>query len=276
MSSSVVRIAGRCRRLRERDVLVERRVLVATRGLDRRDDLAGDVQLREVAEARLAVGPVVANSLVEPDGTLLNQVVGIASEEEVRRRLEPHESPITADQPVVGTPTRAWRVRRGNDHQARVEPQIGGGERGRRRRPARARTAEQHYGKQKRPPEFLSVEFGGANSSPGGAPRSRFPIGRQGSTFSSPLLWKSRQVSVVLSTPLSNARSVAGNGSPSVVGFTQRVDGGPRTAESSRRRRRSETPPSPGAGSRRGGRISLATRGRRPTPRPPSPGRPAR
>jgi hypothetical protein len=59
------RVAARRRRLAERDVLVEGRVLVAGRGLDRGDDLAGDAELGEVAEARLAVGPVVANRLVE-------------------------------------------------------------------------------------------------------------------------------------------------------------------------------------------------------------------
>src|SRR4029079_9437546 len=90
------------------------RVLVARRGLHGRDDLAGDAQLREVAEARLAVGavvagrlvaadaallavgPVVADRLVQADEALLDEVVAVAAGEEVRRRLQ-------ADEPVVPT-----------------------------------------------------------------------------------------------------------------------------------------------------------------------------
>ena len=65
--------------LGEGDVLVQRRMLVATRRLDRRDDLARDAQLREVAERGLAVGPEVADRLVEADQALLDQVVGVAA-----------------------------------------------------------------------------------------------------------------------------------------------------------------------------------------------------
>src|SRR5919204_3200149 len=70
---------GRARRRRgERDVLVERRVLVARRGLHGRDDLARDAQLGEVAKARLPVRAVVADRLVEPDEPLLDEVVAVA------------------------------------------------------------------------------------------------------------------------------------------------------------------------------------------------------
>ena len=89
------------RRARERDVLVERRVLVARRGLDRGDDLARDAQLGEVAEARLAVGAVVAHRLVEADEALLDEVVGVAAGEEVRRGLQADEAVVAADDPVV-------------------------------------------------------------------------------------------------------------------------------------------------------------------------------
>ena len=78
------------------------RVLVAGCRLDRGDDLARDAQLGEVAEARLAIGPIVADRLVETDESLLDQVVGIAAGEEVRRGLEPDETVVTADDPVVG------------------------------------------------------------------------------------------------------------------------------------------------------------------------------
>src|SRR6185503_9233330 len=88
-------------RRRERDVLVQRRVLVARRGLHGRDDLAGDAQLREVAEARLPVGPVVADRLVEADEALLDEVVAVAAGEEVRRRLQADEPVVPAHEALV-------------------------------------------------------------------------------------------------------------------------------------------------------------------------------
>src|SRR4051795_12792755 len=94
-------VLGRRGRRRERDVLVQRRVLVARRGLDRGDDLARDAELGEVAEARLAVGPVVAVCLVEPDEALLDEVVAVAAGEEVRRRLQAHEAVVAAHEPLV-------------------------------------------------------------------------------------------------------------------------------------------------------------------------------
>src|SRR6476646_11595581 len=90
------------RRARERDVLVQRRVLVARGRLDRGDDLARDAELGEVAEARLAVRAVVAHGLVEPDEALLDEVVGVAAGQEVRRRLQAHEAVVAADEAVVG------------------------------------------------------------------------------------------------------------------------------------------------------------------------------
>src|SRR5450755_1100066 len=89
-------------RARERDVLVQRRVLVPGRRLDRGDDLARDAELGEVAEARLAIGAVVAHRLVEADQALLDQIIGVAAGQEVRRGLEADESVIPADQPIVG------------------------------------------------------------------------------------------------------------------------------------------------------------------------------
>ena len=98
-----IAVAAACRgRLRERDVLVQRRVLVAGGGLDRGDDLARDAELGEVAEARLAVGAVVAHRLVEPDEALLDEVVRVAADQEVRRGLEPHEAVVALDDAVVG------------------------------------------------------------------------------------------------------------------------------------------------------------------------------
>src|SRR4051812_3073886 len=89
------------RRRGERHVAVERRVLVAGRGLDRGADLAGDAELGEVAERRLTVGPEVADRLVEPDEAFLDEVLGVAAGEEVRRRLQPHERVVTAHEAVV-------------------------------------------------------------------------------------------------------------------------------------------------------------------------------
>src|SRR6185503_8028312 len=81
-------------------VLVERCVLVAGRGLDRGDDLARDAELGEVAEARLAIGAVVADRLVEADEALLDEVVPVAADEEVRRGLEAHEAVVALDDAV--------------------------------------------------------------------------------------------------------------------------------------------------------------------------------
>ena len=78
------------------------RVLVAGRGLHRGDDLAGDAELGEVAEARLAVGAVVADRLVEAEQAFLDQVVGLAAEQEVGRGLEADEAAVAADDRVVG------------------------------------------------------------------------------------------------------------------------------------------------------------------------------
>src|SRR5450432_3406609 len=85
----------------ERDVLVQRRVLVAGRCLDGRDDLAGDAELGEVAEARLAVGPEVPDRLVEADQALLDEIVGVAAGEKVRGGLQAYETVITPDQTVI-------------------------------------------------------------------------------------------------------------------------------------------------------------------------------
>src|SRR3954452_3725587 len=94
-------VARARRRLRERHVLVQRRVLVARRRLHRGDDLAGDAELREVAEARLAIGAVVADRLVQADEALLDEVVRVAAGEEVRRRLQADEAVVAADEPLV-------------------------------------------------------------------------------------------------------------------------------------------------------------------------------
>src|SRR3954468_9022833 len=81
-------VTRRRRRRRERDVLVERGVLVAGRGLHRRDDLARDAELREVAEGRLAIGAVVTDGLVEADETFLDEIVPVAANEEVAGGLQ--------------------------------------------------------------------------------------------------------------------------------------------------------------------------------------------
>src|SRR4029077_3412830 len=90
------------RRLAEGDVLVQRRVLVTGRRLHRGDDLAGDAELGEVAKARLAVGAVIADRLVEAEQALMDQVVGLAPEQEVGGGLEADETAVTTDYRVVG------------------------------------------------------------------------------------------------------------------------------------------------------------------------------
>src|SRR4051812_3478245 len=89
-----------CRRVAERDVRVERRVLEAGRGLDRGDDLPRHAQLGEGAERRLLVGAEVAHGLVEADEPLLEKVVGVAAGEEVGARLQPDEAGVAAHERV--------------------------------------------------------------------------------------------------------------------------------------------------------------------------------
>ena len=50
---------------------------------------------------RLAVGPEIADRLVEADQPFLDEVLAVAADEEVRRRLQAHEGRITPDEPVV-------------------------------------------------------------------------------------------------------------------------------------------------------------------------------
>src|SRR3954453_6430251 len=90
------------RRRGEGHVAVERRVLVAGGRLHRGDDLPGDAQLREVAERGLAVRAEVADRLVEPDEALLDEVLGVAADEEVGGGLEPDEGVVPAHEAVVG------------------------------------------------------------------------------------------------------------------------------------------------------------------------------
>jgi hypothetical protein len=75
-------------------------VLVARGRLDRGDDLAGDAQLREGAERRLAVDAVVADGLEEADQALMDEVLALAAGEEVRAGLHAHEAAISVDQTV--------------------------------------------------------------------------------------------------------------------------------------------------------------------------------
>src|SRR5205085_2585470 len=55
----------------------------------------------EVAKARLPVGAVIPDRLVQTDQALLDQVVGVPAGEEVRRCLEPHEAVVPPHDPVV-------------------------------------------------------------------------------------------------------------------------------------------------------------------------------
>src|SRR6478672_8323412 len=77
-------------------------MLEAGGGLDRRDDLARHAELGEAAERRLLVVTEVPHRLVEADQALLDQILGVASGEEVRAGLQADESRVTADQPVQG------------------------------------------------------------------------------------------------------------------------------------------------------------------------------
>ena len=75
-------------------------VLETRRRLDGRDDLPRHAQLGEAAERRFLVRAEVADSLVEADQPLLDQVLGVAAGEEVRARLEPDEPRVAAHERV--------------------------------------------------------------------------------------------------------------------------------------------------------------------------------
>src|SRR5207247_303040 len=60
------------------------------------DDLPRYAELGEVAKARLAIGAVVPDRLVEADQAFLDQVVRVAADQKIRRRLQPHETVIAA------------------------------------------------------------------------------------------------------------------------------------------------------------------------------------
>src|SRR5207237_3646926 len=77
-------------------------VLEARRRLDRRDDLPRHAQLGKAAERGLLVGAEVAYRLVEADQPFLDQILGVATGEEVRARLQADEAGVAADQLVVG------------------------------------------------------------------------------------------------------------------------------------------------------------------------------
>src|SRR5207302_7148848 len=98
------------RRVAERDVGVERCVLQPRRRLDRGDDLAGYAELREAAKRGLLVGAEVAHGLEEPGQALLNEVLGIAADEEVRARLQADEAGVAADERVHRRPVAVPRA----------------------------------------------------------------------------------------------------------------------------------------------------------------------
>src|SRR4029079_6083736 len=88
------------RRVAERHVRVQRRMLETRSRLARTDDLASDAELGEAPERSLLVGAEVAHRLVEPDETLLDEVVGLTARDEVRAGLETDETGIAAEQCV--------------------------------------------------------------------------------------------------------------------------------------------------------------------------------
>src|SRR5207244_10544754 len=91
-------LPGRC--VAEGDVSVQRCVLEPGRRLDRRDDLAGDAELRKAPERGSLVGTEVPHRLVEADQALLEEILGVPAGEEVGARLQPDEARVAPDQNV--------------------------------------------------------------------------------------------------------------------------------------------------------------------------------
>ena len=101
VAQRAVAVVGRiARRLAEREVAVERHVLLARGRLDGGDDLPRDAELGEAAERGQAVVAVVADRLVEAEHALLDEVLGVAAGQEVRARLEAHELVIAQHERV--------------------------------------------------------------------------------------------------------------------------------------------------------------------------------
>src|SRR5947209_10999811 len=85
-------------RARERDVVVERAVLLPGRRLDRGDDLPGDAELGERPEGSLQVGVVVPDRLVEADHAFLDDVLAVGADQEVGAGLGPGEAAVFLQQ----------------------------------------------------------------------------------------------------------------------------------------------------------------------------------
>jgi hypothetical protein len=89
-------------RLVERDVRVERDVLLAGRGLDGGDDLSGDAQLGERPERRELVAPEVADRLIEAYHPFLDDILAIRPDQEVGFGFDADEVPVLGDQEFGG------------------------------------------------------------------------------------------------------------------------------------------------------------------------------
>ena len=77
-------------------------MLLAGRGLDGRDDLAGDTQFRKRAEAAQPLGLVVADGLEQADHALLHDVLMVRSDEKIAARFGAHEVLVLAQQVLHG------------------------------------------------------------------------------------------------------------------------------------------------------------------------------
>jgi hypothetical protein len=77
-------------------------VLLARRRLDRGDDLARDAQLGEGAERGLQLGVEVTDRLVEADHALLDDVLAVGADQEVRAGLDAGERAVLVQQLAQG------------------------------------------------------------------------------------------------------------------------------------------------------------------------------
>ena len=89
-------------RLGQRHVRVQRDVLLPGGHLDCRDDLAGDADVGEGPEGRLAVRVEVPDRLVQADHGLLDDVLLVRSHQEVRAGLGPGEVAVPGEEGIHG------------------------------------------------------------------------------------------------------------------------------------------------------------------------------
>ena len=97
-----VRVLLRRQWLGQRDVGVERLVLLAPCAADRRDELARDADVGEGPERRLLVRLEISDGLVQADHRLLEDVVALGADQEIGAGFHSSEVPVAGEEALGG------------------------------------------------------------------------------------------------------------------------------------------------------------------------------